>query len=79
MVAFSAPAEDDGEYDEWRVRRARKRAWQLKAAVAVQRRRVVAALAALDGGQGPAGRTRRAESPFSWEDHLARLTSLLDF
>ena len=73
MVAFSSFVEDEGEHDEWRARRIRKYARRLKVAVAVQRRRVVAALAALESGQGPAGRKRR-ESPFCWEDHLARLT-----
>ena len=61
------------EDDEYR-RRAVKKARRLKLAVAVQRRRAAAAIMLLMNGQGPQGRKRRPQSPFSWEDHVARLT-----
>ena len=73
MVAFSRSSACE-DADEEAARDAIRRARRLKIAVAVQRRRVAAAIAALLGGQGPQGKKRREESPFSWADHLARLT-----
>ena len=74
MVASSrlqAFSEDD---EAWHARRAAKKARLHKCAVAAQRKRVAAAVALLlNGGQGPQGK-KRVESPFSWADHLARLT-----
>ena len=66
----------DLEFDEVGRRRAIRKARLLRVAVAVQRRRVAAALQALDssGGQGPQGKKHREETYFSWLDHLARLT-----
>ena len=73
MVAFSRSSVSE-DADEEAARDVIRRARRLNIAVAVQRRRVTAALAALLGGQGPQGKKRREESTFSWEDHLARLT-----
>jgi hypothetical protein len=55
-------------------RRAVAKARRLKVAVAQQRRRITAAIRALNGGQGPQGKKRKEESPFSWEDHVKRFT-----
>ena len=60
--------------DEEMQRRAVKKARRLKIAVAVQRRRAAAAIILLLNGQGPQGKKRRPQSPFSWADHLALLT-----
>ena len=50
------------------------RARKVRIAAAVRRKQVVAALEAIEGGQGPQGKKRRDVSAFSWADHLARLT-----
>ena len=74
MVACSRLIAFDEGDEEWHARRLAKKVRRLKVAVAAHRRRVVAALDALKSEQGPQGPKRR-ESPFSWADHLARLTA----
>ena len=59
--------------DEWLHLLAVRKLRRLNAAAAEKRRRIKAALLALDGGQGPQEQKRREESPFSWDDHLALL------
>ena len=71
-MASKLAADDDDE--EWLHLLAVRKLRRLNAAAAEKRRRIKAALLLLDGGQGPQGRKRREESPFSWEDHIAQLT-----
>ena len=69
MVAFSRMMQSAIDDDELLERMADERARIYKAAVAARRKQIIAALALLPGGQGPQGKKRREESPFSWKDH----------
>lgn len=72
---MDSDSDSDGGGDaDWLKLRAKRKARRMAVAVAVHRRRVVAALDQLrTDGRGPQGRKQR-EVPFSWEDHLMRLT-----
>ena len=72
MPAFSKPVsqETDGIATPSFCARVRK----LRIAAATRRRQILAALLTRSGGQGPQGAKYRTESPFSWNDHVKRLT-----
>lgn len=75
MVAWSAhTSAADADDEEWLRLEAVRKLRRLNAAAMEKRRRIKAALLALDGGQGPQGGKRREESPFSWDDHISQLT-----
>ena len=53
--------------------RKRRRAKRQLLAMGAHRRLIAAALAAADGGQGPAGKKRRPKTAFSWTDHVQNM------
>ena len=58
MVALSRLTAFDDDDEAWHARRLAAKVRRLKVAVAIHRKRVAAAMAALSSGQGPQGKKR---------------------
>ena len=67
---MSSSGEDDNAHLERRRRLQRR----LRVLVASRRRVVAAGVHLVSSGQGPQGSKRPDEDPFSWTDHVARLS-----